>query len=53
MWPLVMYSNYFEIVSVTILILRTGLLRGMFQFNTLVIYYNDYKGSAAGYKYCS
>ena len=48
MWPLVMYSNYFEIVStMTFLILRTELISGMLLFKTIILYhytliYNDY-----------
>ena len=43
MWPLVMYSNYFKIVStVTFLVLQTVLLQGIFLFNAVIIHYNDY-----------
>ena len=43
MWSLVMYSNYFKIVStVTFLDLRTRIIRGMFLFNTVYTRYNMY-----------
>ena len=50
MWPLVAYSNYFEIVSTVIfLVSRTRLIWGKFLFNTVIILYNDY----ARYNICS
>ena len=40
MWPLVMYSNYFEIMStVTFLDLRAGLISGIFMFKTVILYH--------------
>ena len=50
MWPLVTYSNYFEIVStVTFLHSPTGLIPGIFLFKTVILYHyifihinNDY-----------
>ena len=40
MWPLVTYSNYFEIVStVTFLDWQTGLISGMFLFKTVLLYH--------------
>ena len=47
MWPLVTYSNYFEIVStVTFLDSLTGLISGTFLFKTVILYLytinNDY-----------
>ena len=40
MWPLGMYSNYFEIVStVTFLNSQTELITGMFLFKTVLLYH--------------
>ena len=40
LWPLVMYSNYFETVStVTLLHSQTELISGMFPFKTVILYY--------------
>ena len=40
MWPLVMYSNCFKIVStVAFLVLQTTLFLGMFLFNTVILYH--------------
>ena len=40
-WPLVMYSNYFEIVTtVTFLDSQTGLISGTFLFETVILYHN-------------
>ena len=37
MWPLVTYSNYFEIVTITFLVSSTRLIRGNFVFNTILL----------------
>ena len=40
MWPLLTYSNCFEIVStMAFLVLRKRLILGMFVFNTVILYY--------------
>ena len=40
MWPLVMYSNYFKMVStVTLLDSLTELISDMFLFNTVLLYH--------------
>ena len=40
MWPLVMYSNCFKIVStMAFLVLQTTLFLGMFMFNTVILYH--------------
>ena len=38
MWPLVTYSNYFEVVStVTFLDARNGIISGKFLFKTVIL----------------
>ena len=40
MWPLLTYSNCFEIVStMAFLVLQKRLILGMFVFNTVILYY--------------
>ena len=40
MWPLVTYSNYFEIVStVTVLGSRTELISGILLYKTVILYH--------------
>ena len=40
MWPLVTYSNYFDIVSTVIFLdLQTGLNSGIFLFKTAKLYH--------------
>ena len=39
MWPLVTYSNYFDIVStMTFIDSRSGLISGIFLFKTVILY---------------
>ena len=56
MWPLVTYSNYFDIVStVTFLVSQTRLSQGMFLFNTVILYHYTYtiNNDYARYNICS
>ena len=40
MWSLVTYSNYFNIIyTVTFVHSQTGLIRGKFLFNTVILYH--------------
>ena len=54
MWPLVMYSNYFEIVStVTFLDSRTGLISGIFLCKTVILYHHTLYNDYTRYNICS
>ena len=51
MWPLVTYSNYFEMVTtVTFLDLQMGLISGTFLFKTVILYHIHYN---TRYNICS
>ena len=54
MWPLVMYSNYFEIVStVTFLDSLTGLISGKFLYKTVILYLYTINNDYTRYNICS
>ena len=54
MWPLVTYSNYFEILStVTFLDSRTGLISGIFLYKSVLLYHYILNNEYTRYYICS
>ena len=54
MWPLVTYSNYFEVVStVTFLDSRTRIISSKFLFKTVILYHYTIYSDYTRYNICS
>ena len=54
MWPLVTYSNHFEIVSaVAFLGSRTELISGIFLYKTVILFHYIFIHDYTGYNICS
>ena len=54
MWPLVAYSNYFEIVStVTFMDSQTELISGRFLYKTVILYHYIFIHDYTTYNICS